>query len=298
MKDIITIVVRLTLSCLIAALIMGTTFVFTEKAKKANELAHEKKVMLSLLGFSESEPVPETISFHDIFRYVVTMNGDRFIGYLLPTTDNKENSFLFIVIDGNGNLILKKKIPLSEEEVNDPKKRDEIIQATIGNDKTVTFGDKITVVTDKGKRKAYLLSGKFPGYKSNISIILALDPNINIIGLEIMEHEEDPGLGAEITQNYFKKQFVFKPFEAIKKLDVIKQPLPEDYFNALEGKVDEKQAVSIMKKYKNSKIYALTGATISSRRVTNGAKAMTKKFAYRIKVLDTILKKNNISVPF
>ena len=296
MKDIITIVVRLTLSCLIAALIMGTTFVFTEKAKKANELAHEKKVMLSLLGFSESKPVPETISFHDIFRYIVTMNGDRFIGYLLPTTDNEGN--LFIVIDSNGKLILKKKIPLSEEEVNNPKKRNEIIQATIGNDKTVTFGDKITIVTDKGKRKAYLLSGKFPGYKSNISVMLALDPKIDIIGLEIMENEEDPGLGAEITQNYFKKQFMFKPFEAIKKLDVIKEPLPEDYFNALEGKLDEKQAASIMKKHKNSKIYALTGATISSRRVTNGIKAMTEKFAYRIKVLDTILKKNSISVPF
>ncbi len=296
MKDIITIVVRLTLSCLIAALIMGTTFVFTEKAKKANELAHEKKVMLSLLGFSESKPVPETISFHDIFRYIVTMNGDRFIGYLLPTTDNEGN--LFIVIDSNGKLILKKKIPLSEEEVNNPKKRNEIIQATIGNDKTVTFGDKITIVTDKGKRKAYLLSGKFPGYKSNISVMLALDPKIDIIGLEIMENEEDPGLGAEISQNYFKKQFMFKPFEAIKKLDVIKEPLPEDYFNALEGKLDEKQAASIMKKHKNSKIYALTGATISSRRVTNGIKAMTEKFAYRIKVLDTILKKNNISVPF
>ena len=296
MKDIITIVVRLTLSCLIAALIMGTTFVFTEKAKKANELAHEKKVMLSLLGFSESKPVPETISFHDLFRYIVTMNGDRFIGYLLPTTDNKGN--LFIVIDGNGKLILKKKISLDTEEVNNPKKRNEIIQATIGNDKEVTFGDKITIVTDKGKRKAYLLSGKFPGYKSNISVMLALDPKIDIIGLEIMENEEDPGLGAEISQNYFKKQFMFKPFKAIKKLDVIKEPLPEDYFNALEGKLDKKQVASIMKKYKNSKIYALTGATISSRRVTNGIKAMTEKFAYRIKVLDTILKKNNISVPF
>jgi len=296
MKDIITIVARLTLSCLIAALIMGTTFVFTEKAKKANELAHEKKVMLSLLGFSESKPVPETISFHDLFRYIVTMNGDRFIGYLLPTTDNKGN--LFIVIDGNGKLILKKKISLDTEEVNNPKKRNEIIQATIGNDKEVTFGDKITIVTDKGKRKAYLLSGKFPGYKSNISVMLALDPKIDIIGLEIMENEEDPGLGAEISQNYFKKQFMFKPFKAIKKLDVIKEPLPEDYFNALEGKLDKKQVASIMKKYKNSKIYALTGATISSRRVTNGIKAMTEKFAYRIKVLDTILKKNNISVPF
>jgi electron transport complex protein RnfG len=277
---------------------MGTAFVFTEKAKKANEYAHEKKVMLSLLGFSQSKPVPATISFHDIFRYVVTMNGDRFIGYLLPTADNNEESFLFIVINGNGNLVLKKKISISTEEVKEQKKRDEIIQATIGNDKTVAFGDKITVVTDKGKRKAYLLSGKFPGYKSNISIILALDPELNIIGLEIMDNEEDPGLGAEISQNYFKKQFMFKPFEAIKKLDVVKEPLPEDYFNALEGKLDEKQAVSIMKKYKNSKIYALTGATISSSRVTNGIKAMTKKFAYRINVLDTILKKHNISVPF
>ena len=42
MKNILTIILRLTVSCLIAGLVMGMTFVFTNKAKKKNEQAREE----------------------------------------------------------------------------------------------------------------------------------------------------------------------------------------------------------------------------------------------------------------
>ena len=41
MKMILTIIFRLTVSCLIAGTIMGMTFIVTNKAKKANDQARE-----------------------------------------------------------------------------------------------------------------------------------------------------------------------------------------------------------------------------------------------------------------
>jgi electron transport complex protein RnfG len=128
--------------------------------------------------------------------------------------------------------------------------------------------------------------------------MLALDPSYSILGLEVMEHEEDPGLGAEIEQDYFKNQFKLKPFEKIKSIEVVKAPLPDEYFDALEGRVDESAAVDIMKQYSDQDIYALTGATISSAAVSTGVRAMTKKFAYRLDILDRVLTEQQIAVPF
>ena len=128
--------------------------------------------------------------------------------------------------------------------------------------------------------------------------MLALDPSYSVIGLEVMEHEEDPGLGAEIEQGYFKNQFKHKPFEKIKGIEVVKEPLPGNYYQALEGSIDEAAAIEVMKQYRDQDIYALTGATISSAAVSTGVRGMTKKFAYRLDILDNVLKDQQIAVPF
>jgi electron transport complex protein RnfG len=128
--------------------------------------------------------------------------------------------------------------------------------------------------------------------------MLAVDPQFTIIGLEILEHEEDPGLGAEIEQKYFKNQFRGKPLEAIKKIDVVKEPIPADYLNALNDGLSEDEIRKFEEQYKDKNIYALTGATISSRSVSNGVRGIVTKFVYRINVLDGILKEQQTAVPF
>ena len=299
MSNIITIIFRLTLSCLVAGLIMGTTFVFTNKAKKANEHAREAKVMYELLGYSEKNPSPESMGMHEIFRYVVTDGEDQAIGYLFPTGGHgEETAFSFVRIDLDGKFVDRTDVDVSHEKVMEQKDRDEAIIAALGAGKEIRFADQTVVVTDQGSRKAYLLSGKFPGFKTHIAIILALNPDYAILGLEVMEHEEDPGLGGEIEQKYFKNQFKQKTFDKIKNIEVVKAPLPDEYFGALEGKIEESAATDIMKQYRDKDIYALTGATISSAAVSNGVKAMTKKFAYRLDILDKVLQEQQIGVPF
>ena len=298
MKNILTIIFRLTASCIVAGLVMGTTFVFTNKAKKANEFAREEKVMYSLLGYSKENPIPESMGLHEMFRYVVSEGDAQSIGYLLPAESHGEGRFNFVRIDLDGEFLDSSSVSISEEKVRDQKDRDAAVQSALGAGRYARFVDQTIVVTDNGSRLAYLLGGKFPGYKTHIAIMLALDPSYSILGLEVMEHEEDPGLGAEIEQDYFKNQFVYKPFEKIKTIDVVKSPLPDEYFEALEGKIDESAAVEMMKQYSDRDIYALTGATISSAAVSSGVRAMTRKFAYRLDILDHVINEQQIAVPF
>ena len=99
-------------------------------------------------------------------------------------------------------------------------------------------------------------------------MILAIDPAFTLLGLEVMEHEEDPGLGGEIVQDYFKGQFTGKDFATIKNIKVAKLPLPDDYQQALEAEksgLNEAEVARIRALYSDKDIYALTGATISSR---------------------------------
>ena len=299
MKMIFTIIFRLTVSCLIAGTIMGMTFVFTNKAKKANEHAREEKVMYGLLGFGDDQETAEGLALHEIFRYIVSDGVNQSIGYLLPTGHHGEDAgFSFVQLGLEGDFLDTTTIPLTGEKAREQGDRDSAVQTALGSSKTVRFVDQVMVVTEDGSRQAYLLSGKFPGYKTNIHIILALDPTYSIIGFEVMEHEEDPGLGAEIEQDYFKNQFKRKPFEKIKQLQVVKEPLPDEYYNALEGKIEAAAAEQIMLQYSDSDIYAITGSTISSDAVTSGIRGMTKKFAYRLETLEQVLEAEQIGVPF
>jgi electron transport complex protein RnfG len=295
MKDIISIIFRLTLSCIVAGLIMGGTFIFTDRAKKANEHAREEKVMYSLLGHDEDGEDPESMVMHELFRYIVTDGEEQFIGYLLPLP----TGFEFITIGLDGSFVSRVPVQLSETQVLESGERDTAIAAALGPTKTIRFADQTLVVTDDGERSAFLLSGKFPGYKTSIAIILALAPDFSIIGFEVMEHEEDPGLGADIERDFFRRQFENKSFESIKALRTIKEPLPQEYFDALEGRIaEEEAAAAIMEKYRLQDIYALTGATISTDAVVMGIKAMTKKFAYRIETLDAVLADQQIAASF
>jgi electron transport complex protein RnfG len=298
MKDIITIVVRLTVSCLLAATVMGLCFIFTSNAKKHNEHVKEQKVMYELLGYKGGAKIPESLAMHEVYRYVISNSEKQSIGYLVPSEHGEEGKFLFVNIDLSGSLVETKPVALSESEALEAEKRNKAVIATVGPGYEVNFVDQTIVVTDNGSRVAYLVGGKFQGFKTFVNVMLAVDPAFSLIGLEILEHEEDPGLGAEIEQDYFKNQFKGKPFEALKTIDVVKAPIPADYLKALNGKVGEQDILNFREQYKDKDIYALTGATISTKAVSNGVKGIVTKFAYRINVLDKVLKEQRLAVSF
>jgi len=101
MKDILTIIFRLTMSCLLAGLVMGGGFMMTNKAKQHNEHVNEQRVMLSLLGYSKDNPAPAEMELHEIYRYVVTEGEALSIAYLVPA----EGGFGFVNIGLEGNFL-------------------------------------------------------------------------------------------------------------------------------------------------------------------------------------------------
>ncbi len=298
MKDILTIVFRLTLSCLMAATVMGAAFIITDKAKKHNHHAREERTMYGLLGYGDNKPVPSTLALHLIYRYIITEPGRQLIGYMVPTKKDGKTEYSLVALDMDGKLADMKSLALDGEQSREKEAREQALLTALGTGKEIRFADKTIVVTDNGKREAYILGGKFPGFKTSINVMLAIDQKLSMLGVEVLEHEEDPGLGAEIEKPYFKNQFKERPLENLKGLQVVKEPLPEQYRQALEGQLADADAVRVLEQFKDKHIYALTGATISSRWMTDGVKGIVVKFAYRLDLLDRALKEHKIAVAF
>lgn len=290
-KDILSIIFRLTLTCLVAGIIMGAAFVLTHDAKERNESARDQKVMLELLGYDKQNPAPDSMKLYPIHRFVLDENEQLSIGYLIPA--QQETSSILLVLDLNGNFV--KQYPIDHKLLLQTNSEDSSsIHKAVGSNVQSRYADTILVAKDNGKRMAYILDGKYPGFKTFIHVKMALNQSYDMLGFEVLEHEEDPGLGAEIVQPYFKNQFNGKTAEQMKTLDVTRDPLPDDFRNALTGKVQGNEKEQILKKHQDEPIYALTGATISSRSVLNGNKSMVKKFIYRIEVLDKVIQSQNI----
>jgi electron transport complex protein RnfG len=302
MKQIIRITIGLTISCLIAALLMGVVFTITAKAKKHNEHVQVQETMLDLLGYNGANPAPPDLKLHNIYRYILKDGRKKYLGYMIPVKEAGSLGYKLLIITLEGKFHELIDLSISPEKAIEAQERETALNEALQPPVTFTYADETAVAVTEGKRLAYLVRGEFQGFKTFITIMLAFDPNFRILGMEVMEHEEDPGLGGEIEEDYFEDQFKNKTFEKIKKLDVVKKPLPEEYRKYLEPKLRRtltgEDLAKIRKMYQDADIYALTGATISSKAVTDGVKNATKKFAYRIEVLDSVIAEHRVAAAF
>jgi Na+-translocating ferredoxin:NAD+ oxidoreductase subunit G len=304
MKEIIKITIALTISCLLAGTVIGTTFIFTARAKQQNEHLNVEQTMLGLLGYGKHRPAPPELNLHQVHRYIVKDGDTMRMGYLVPVRKGSGQGYAFVILDLKGGFVEQYDLDLSSEEALSAEDRKKALGRTLKAPMQFDFADTMIIACLGEERTAYLLPGEFPGFKTFIKAMVALSADFQLLGLEVIEHEEDPGLGGEITQDYFKNQFVGKSFDKLKRLTVIKEPLPEDYERYLramgkdKGGLSTDEVTEIQKHYLDQDIYALTGATISSAAVTNGVKAMAKKFAYRIQILDQAVDTGNVPVLF
>ena len=301
MNQIVRITLGLTLSCLIAGSVMGGVFILTAKAKKHNEHMAVQETMLGLLGYSKKNPAPSDLHLYQIYRYVIDQGGDKFLGYMIPLKkgDRVRYGFLGITLDGRFKTF--HQLEISPEAALEETERAAALKAVLTPPTSFAYADESIVARLNGKRLAYLLPGEFQGFKTFIKAMLALDPSFNVLGLEILENEEDPGLGGEIVRPYFKNQFRGKSYKKLKELEVVKKPLPEEYLEILEaakGTPTGKDIEKMQEKWADQDIYAITGATISSSAVTEGVKGMAKRFVHRIEVLDRVVASRDLPAAF
>ena len=105
--------------------------------------------------------------------------------------------------------------------------------------------DNLFKVFDTNKKfVGYAFLSKGNGYQGVIRLIIGFDSSIQKVkGIDVIESQETPGLGANIAEDFFKSQFI--------GLQV------DPYVKYLKNE----------KKQNNNEIEAITGATISSRAV-------------------------------
>lgn len=121
-----------------------------------------------------------------------------------------------------------------------------IVKETSSIEEADYDGQRVYVLKNSGGTLlgyAYLTQGQ--GYQSTIGILFAVDKGIHtLLGIEIIESVETPGLGSKITEESFKEQFrnvaLRAPFEVVKE--------PPD---------------------QPSQIRAITSATVSSKAVVS-----------------------------
>ena len=105
-------------------------------------------------------------------------------------------------------------------------------------------------VKNKDGSEGYVFHALFPGYGGKIESLIGYEDDV-CSGIIILEHAETPGLGAKITTEEFRKQFVNKslsdPF--VPKKDVV----------------------------------AITGATVSSRSVSTAIKRIAEFYREEVK---------------
>jgi electron transport complex protein RnfG len=151
------------------------------------------------------------------------------------------------------------------------------------------------IAREGGAAKGFVVEGDTRGYKNRIRFFVALDPAFRISGVQVLEHEEDPGLGAETATPWFTRQFVGRTPSGLEGLSVTRDPLPEDWRAALfENGRGEPPAWSarhrdLVNRMDGGPIHAVTGATISSRAVTDGVRATVLHFQRRWNLLEPYL---------
>lgn len=162
-------------------------------------------------------------------------------GLLLAYVYAKTSPIMYIKAKEEKEAALKKMIPEAESI------------ELIGNWEIYHRHPELYVAKSGGEEIGYISEGFGKGYSSYINVLTALDRDFVVQKINILHHAETPGLGDEIELDDFKDRYKGK---TVDKLVVIKGPTDEN-------------------------IEAITGATISSRAVTEsvreGVKALITK---------------------
>lgn len=263
MNTSLRIAICLAVTCLLAAAVLGVAYYFTEPVRQAETIKSEARLVRKLLELGDGSTVTE------VRRYIQQTPQLR-IGYLLPQE--------LRIVDGDGKLVKSIPATLDGKSVDD-------INRWVAEQGGGHYAGRFFVGKKDGRLAGYVTESSHYGFKSHIRFFVALTPDFKIRGVEVVSHEEDPGLGAEMTKPPFKNQFTGRTAEALPELVVVKDPLPaERRTAAIARETMPFEAWVAQYGAPTTPIYAVTGATISSRGLTEGVKEAVAHLKYRLNI--------------
>ncbi|MEQ1831897.1 MAG: FMN-binding protein [Candidatus Eisenbacteria bacterium] len=255
--EVARIAFNLTVVCLLGGVVLGGVYVGTERIEAAGRLAGERRALGELLSLREGEPllvVEQSLdAAHDAVVYRASTWGDEHGAA-------REQAF---TLDGT---------PRSSAP---------------GEVRTLTPLGRMFVAGTPAAPRGFVLEGESRGYKNRIRFFVALDAQFTVCGVRVLEHEEDPGLGAEVATRAFLGQYLGRDSASIARLDVTRDPLPEDWRAALAALANtepgpwQQAHAALLARESAQPVHAVTGATISSRALTSGVKRTIEHFRRR-----------------
>ena len=260
-REVVRIAASMTVACAAGAAILGVVYVATDRYREASALRTEREAVATMLGIDSTTTVVEVRQYLEPARREVIYRAAPFG---VPGAEGRE-----VVFGLDGALVGAHALPAGEPVA-----------------KTLEPLGRVFVAIRDGRAAGFVVEGEARGYKNFIRFFVALRGDFEVAGVRVIQHEEDPGLGAEVATGWFDGQYVGRSAEEVARLEVTRDPMPEDWraaLVALSRRAPGSGAVhdSLLARERGKPIYAVTGATISSRAVTDGVRVTVEHFRRR-----------------
>ena len=260
-SEIMRIALNLASVCALGGVVLGGVYMATARYQAAARLDAEKRAVVSMLDLGAEARVTEVRQYLDAAQGRVVYRARP---YGDATAAARELAFS---LDG---------VALGVREI-----AGEVVP------KSLQPLGRLFVARQGAALAGFVLEGDTRGYKNRIRFFVALDSSFTIAGVRVLEHEEDPGLGAEVAEVWFTGQFLGRRASDVAALRVTRDPLPEDWRGAL-GELAHTHApawrsahAALLERERSQSLHAVTGATISSRALTDGVRGTIEHFRRR-----------------
>jgi Na+-translocating ferredoxin:NAD+ oxidoreductase subunit G len=273
-NEIVRITLSMTVVCALGAVILGSVFVWTDRYQREAGLKAEKDAVSQMLHLGPGASVLE-------LRQLLG-SAQRQVVYRASKFGEESGQARQVVFTLEGALVDSSRVPAAGDEKADKARG------------LVPLG-RIFAARDAGRPAGFVVEGVTQGYKNKIRFLVALSSGFEVLGVRVVEHEEDPGLGAEVATPVFQAQYAGRSASDVAAVDVTRDPMPEDWRAALAALQRMPQA-EWQQKYgplrareKSRPVYAVTGATISSRALTDGVRSTVGHFRRRWELIEPYL---------
>ncbi len=260
-REIGRIVLSMTMACLVGAAVLGAVYLGTDRYRRAATETSEREAIRDMLGLGADARLIE------VRQYLAP--ALRRVVYLAAPFGGAAGRAREVIFTLDGALAGERSL-----------------SAPVAEPRGLLPLSRLFVALRGRELAGFVVEGRAQGYKSVIRFFVAMRPDFEIVDMRVIETQDDPGLGAEVAQPWFREQYVGRTAEEIAHLTVTRDPMPEDWKAALiafarRAPDGPARHLALLQRERRRPVYAVTGATISSRAVTDGVKNTVDHFRRR-----------------